>query len=230
MNHCFMLSDSSVAVVYVHVPLPQYQTSTFRYVEKCKAFPPSIEHRNIIVFNGPTTDADRNFFAGLPNVEFLQRDNSGYDIGAFQYAARTVPADLMVFFGAAGYPRKAGWLERMVSAWQKHGNALYGSMGNTGDQRFNVYPHVRTTGFWLQPELLNEYPTQVTTPEQRYPFEHGPNCLTMWVHFKGLKTLIADWNTEYEWGQWNQIPNGFHQGDQSGLITGDRLTDPPYYG
>jgi hypothetical protein len=117
----------------------------------------------------------------------------------------------------------------MAGAFQKHGNALYGSMGNAGDASVKVFPHIRTTGFWLSPTLFNAYPTVINKPEQRYPFEHGPNCLTEWVKSQGLKALIATWSGEYETGQWDSIPNGFHRGDQSALLTGDRVTDPPYY-
>ena len=77
--------------------------------------------------------------------------------------------------------------------------------------------------------LLNAYPMIVSNPGQRYPFEHGPGCLTSWCYSRGLQVWVVAWSGEYQLTNCNQIPNGYHSGDQSGLLCGDRNTEPPFF-
>lgn len=221
-----------VIVTYVY-PLNgsgQYLELATRFLMGYHIFPAGVEHEVIIVCNGsPVTDEARFLFGSIPNVRFMEHDNSGYDCGAYQHAARENPCDLMVFFGASTYLKGPGWLRRMVESWQRHGAGLYGVMGNRGDLRFNVSPHVRTTGFWMPPALLNEYPTVVSQPGQRYAFEHGPNCLTTWIYRRGLMAWIVSWTGEYQQADWDSFPNGYHRGDQSNMLAGDKNSAPPYY-
>jgi hypothetical protein len=136
---------------------------------------------------------------------------------------------MMVFFGTTAYLRGPNWLARMVQAYNRRGPAaLYGSTGNCGDAREGCFPHIRTTGLWCAPILVNMHPLRVTNPAQRYPYEHGPACLTQWARDKGYSAFVCDWHNEYEWPAWDAIPNGFHQGNQSGVIVGDRLCRVPY--
>lgn len=165
-------------------------------------------------------------FEGL-HYQTIQHDNTGWDIGAFQKAARSVPCDLMVFLGSSAYIRVEGWLKRMVEAYQLHGNAQYGATGNRGNGP--VHPHIRTTGFWMEPDLMNAYPVRVVRPEQRYPFEHGSGCFTDWVTSLGLESWVVSTTGEYLWPDWDLFPNGYHRGDQSTMLVGDRLTAPPFY-
>lgn len=219
-------------MVYVYPALEheKYAPHAVKYVNshlRCQA---GYEHNHIVVFNGGKNSKVGDMFDRLPYVKFAAHDNSGFDIGAYQAMSRVSRADIIVFFGTSGYVRGNGWLSRMVQAFRANGDHLYGCMGNQGDIAHGVYPHVRTTGFWIAPKLFNQYPLVVTQPEQRYPFEHGPDCLTQWIAKKGRKTFVVMWSGEYEFPNWDSIPNGFHRGDQSDLLTGDRLTDPPYYG
>jgi hypothetical protein len=222
-----------VAIVYIFPNGGEggYVEQAIRFLQSYTDFPAGAEHDSVIVCNGtPATDETRFIFGGLPNPIFLDHDGSGYDIGGFQAAARAVPADLMVFFGSSAYVRQRHWLVRMIDAFNRHGDTLYGTMGNQGATNVGVWPHVRTNGFWLSPSLFNRYPIKVTDPSQRYPFEHGQHGLTSWIVQQGLQPWIVSTHT----GDWvlqtcDRIPNGFHQGDQSNLLVGDRLSCPPYY-
>ena len=197
------------------------------FIHSYTRFPAGYDHQMVIVCNGsPVTDEAEALFGEIPNCAFLEHDNSGYDIGGFQKASREVPGDLMVFFGATAYIRGANWLARMVEAWKKHGDTLYGCMGNRGAP--GVQPHVRTTGFFLSSSLFNSYPHQVTRPEHRYEFEHGPTCLTSWMKDRRKNPLIVSWEGEYHEHLWDSIPNGFRQGNQSNILCGDRMTRSPY--
>lgn len=223
------------AIVYVY-PAPEIDQRAegwaFRFLETYYRRPPGMDHDTLIVLNGGEITYELMcLFSSLRRTEFVQHDDSGWDIGAFQKAARTFPDyDLMVFFTSSVYLKQSGWLRYMVNAFEKKGDGLYGCMGNRGVPQFKVYPHVRTTGFWIRPKLMNEYPWVARKKEDRFPFEHGPNCLAEWLkRTKQLPTRVVTTNGIYEWENWDNIPNGYHRGDQSAMLCGDRLTEPPYY-
>lgn len=224
------LGEYKAAMVYVYPLLGgKYRDWARRFVASYQRHPPDYPHDSIVVLNGGRVTAEaQQLFRPLMNLRFLTHDNSGYDIGAFQRAARTWPQyDIMAFFGTSSYLKGRGWMRRVVESSRKHGLGLYGVMGNRGDGP--VMPHIRTTAFWIKPELLNRYPQQVNHPQNRYEFEHGRTCLAEWLRKQGLPRLVVTWDNEYEWKDWDSFPNGFHRGDQSALLAGDRLTEPPYY-
>ena len=227
------LKPLKIAVVYVYANQSgkRNRDYTARFIESYRAHPPGVEHDTVVIVNGTklTEESQRMFSDSMPNCLFLYHDNSGYDIGAYQFAARVVPCDMMVFFGASAYLNGAGWLARMLCAFLKHGNAQYGTMGNRGNLNVKVWPHIRTTSFWMAPDLMNAYPHIVTTPDERHPFEHGKDCFTNWVTKQGLKTWVVTWTKELLWEDWDSEPNGYSRGNQSSMIAGDRMCEPPYF-
>jgi len=84
-------------------------------------------------------------------------------------------------------------------------------------------------GIWMPPKLMNEYPHIVVDPKDRHPFEHGRNCFTEWVKHRGLISWEVTWERELTVNHWGADPNGYHRGNQSGLLAGDRMCEPPYY-
>lgn len=224
----------NIAVVYIYAGIAgeQYKDYARRFVASYHANPPKADHQTIVVLNGSKkTNEICCLFSSLPKLEFIEHNNVGHDIGGYLYASRVVPCDLMVFFGASTYFKGDRWLHRVEQSFSKHGSALYGVMGNNGDQRVRVYPHIRTTGFWIQPTLLNQYPfpRNIHTKEQRYEFEHGRNSLCEWLRKKHMAVWVVTWDGEYLWPHWDSIPNGFHRGDQSALLFGDHISEPPFY-
>lgn len=223
----------NVSIVYIFPATAgeQHVQWALRFVKSYNENPPAIDHQTIVVLNAAKITSEiRCMFASLRNVTFLERDGSAMDIGGYQEAARKFPCDLMVFFGGSTYFKGAGWLLRMLQAFIKHGNALYGCMGNKGETYpRRVFPHLRTTAFWLPPDLMNRYPRRITRNDQRYGFEHGPDCLTSWIKGRGMKAWLVTWMGEYLEPDWDSVPNGFHRGNQSALLCGDRLCEPPYY-
>lgn len=220
-----------VAITYIF-PLNgqgQHGVKAMRFLDTYHKHPPGLDHDTIIVCNGGEASAETHFmFSSLPNLMMMEHDDKqGQDIGGYQYAALHYPCDLMVFLGGNSYLRREGWLKRILESFQKHGDTLYGATAHRGVG--NIHPHIRTTGFWMSPALLNQYPMRVTRNDQRYPFEHGPNCLTTWVTALGKTPLLVSWDGEYEWKNWDNVPNGYHKGDQSNVLIGDRLTMPPYH-
>lgn len=221
-----------IGIVYVYPAFmgSRYEEYAMRFLKSYHDNPPGIEHDSIVALNGVKQTSELCcMFSGLMNCSFLEHDNSGYDIGAFQHAARKFPCDMMVFFGASTYFVNPGWLIRMATSFQRHGDTLYGAMGNRGVQNLGVWPHIRTTAFWMRPDLLNNYPQIVTRPEQRHPFEHGQNCLTSWVRGQGKIVWVVTWTNELTMANWDDDPNGFHRGNQMALLAGDHMCEPPYY-
>lgn len=222
----------NVAIVYIYAGMvsPMYDFYCERFLRSYHANDPGMDHSTAIVLNGVKRNSSfQCLFSSLKNVQFIEHDNSGYDIGGFQAAAMHTPCDLIVFFGASTFFSRPGWLKRMVESYQKHGPAQYGTMGNRGDVNAKVWPHIRTTAFWMEPKLMNDCPFRVKLPMHRHPFEHGQHCFTSWVKKMGLKSWVVSWTGEYEWEHWDMIPNGFHRGNQSNLIAGDHLCEPPFY-
>lgn len=223
----------NIALVYIYSPIAGGKYLDFypeRFVETYYQFSPQIEHQCFVVCNGtPANTETKCLFSALRNVHFLEHDDSGYDIGGYQFAARCVACDMMVFFGGSTYFKRPGWLRRMAEAWTKRGPGLYGSTANRGELRVKVWPHIRTTAFWCPPLWMNEYPERVVRPDQRFPFEHGPNCLTEWVRKqKRAKAWLVSWDGEYEWAAWDSVPNGYTKCPQTNILAGDRMTEPPY--
>ena len=233
---CFFIKPPRVAIVYIYPINGQggFSTKAVEFTSSYHRNPPGMEHDTIVVCNGaPATDPSKELFYGLPNVTFLDHDNSGWDIGGFQMASQRSEADMMVFFGAHSYFRRAGWLARMSQAYEELGNTLYGATGSQGNIGVGVYPHVRTTAFWCSRELFNAYPHRVLTEGgggQRYEMEHGKSCLTNWVKGLGRQPWIVGWNSIFPIDQCDQMPGGYHRDDQHNVLVGDRLTGPPFHG
>lgn len=208
----------------------KFDAYTMRFLDSYHSNPPGLDHESVVVINGSRRKSEIDcLFSSLPNYSPLEHDNSGYDIGGFQFAARTIPCDLMVFFGASTYFTRPGWLIRMVNVFNRHGMAQYGAMGSGAELRANVWAHIRTTAFWMPPNLMNEYPHRVVVPAERHPFEHGKDCLTEWLKRRKIGSWEVTWNHELSVNNWGYDPNGFHRGNQSSLLARDRMCEPPYY-
>jgi hypothetical protein len=215
----------NVEVVYIH-PVG-YDHYAERFVASYLQHPPLVEHHTTVVCNGePPSLQMRGLFSILPEVHYIEHDNSGWDIGGYQAAARQSSSDIIVFFGATSFVCSDGWLLRMITAFQNHGKAQYGCMANRGNKDCKVWPHLRTTGFWTSPELFNRYPIHVTQPEQRYPFEHGENCFSEWCKRQGLRnwlvTTTGDWMVE-------SYPSEVDREIRTQLLSGDRLVDSVFW-
>ncbi len=212
----------SVAVVYVYPSIgdPEHDKDARRFVSSYVEFPPLHDHRLYVVFNGRSPSAEqRRLFDGL-DVSFHQHDDSGWDIGAFQSAARKVRADVIVCLGGNTYFKKVGWLRRMVQAVRAHGDGLYGASAS-----YERDPHIRTTAFWCHPMLIRAYPKRVRTFEDRYSFEAGPMSLTRLAERIGLGCWLVTWDGEYPKRLWRTPANIFRRGDQSNSLAHDRYFD-----
>lgn len=202
-----------------------------RFVDTYRRFPGHADHTLVVVSNGEPPDHNTTrLFDTLPKVSYFLHDDSGWDIGAYQHVARDIKADLMVFMGGSAYLRREGWLKRIEEVANQYGTKnLFGSMPSGGNGA-GVWDHIRTNGFWMHPEVMLGYPVLIHDPGQRYPFEHGSNCLTQWCA-RTLKVGVAavTFDGVYGMDKWQNIPEGFRNGQQKALLIGDRLSCPPFY-
>jgi hypothetical protein len=233
MKSCFLLTEepaTAVSLIYIFPRTGEkWMKYGRRFASRYQTFRPTTKHRLFVVSNGgPPTAEMKAIFKPL-NATWIIWNNQAWDIGAYQYCAKTIPCEVMACFGASVYFTKSGWLERIVDSVKKHGIGLYGAMGNQGNMGFRIWPHLRTTGFWFHPALLNAYPIRITGLNQRYEFEHGASSFAQWCKSQNIERWMVTYSGEYREDDWNKISNGYHRGDQSNLLCGDRLTEPPYF-
>jgi len=196
----------TVAVVYVHPRTNQkvYLSAARRFVTSYVTHPPGgTQHDLYVVINGdePRQSDQRTFSPLAP--KYLQHDNYGKDIGAFQFAARTLPHyDLMVFLGSHVHFRQAGWLDVMVHAVERNGPGIYGAYAF-----HEPSPHIRTTCFWMPTQLLLMYPHMVGN-DFRYEFEHGAaNSIVRWINDSGFASWMVTWTGTFPQQSWRHVEN-----------------------
>jgi len=220
-----------IAIVYIY-PLDgqdHHGVQAARFIDSYRRNPPGMEHHTVIVCNGgkACVETERKF-SFLPNVQLIEHDDRGMDIGGFLTASRLVKADLMVYFGGNTYFRKPEWMVPVVRSWFRKGDTLFGASGHPGGQA-HIWPHIRTTGFWMRPELFTQYCPDGIGNERRYELEHGESCLTNWFKNKGMTPWVVSWTGEHHLHTCREIPNAYQCGDQSNLIFGDKHSEPPNY-
>jgi len=230
-----MCRGPKITVVYIYAlaGADGWRERAVRFVQTYQQYPPGLDHDTVVICNGaPANEDTYAVFAPITGCRFLNHDDSGWDIGGYQFAARTIDCDMMLFCGGWTYFRRANWLLRAWEVYEQHGFALYGSTGHQGQMQNNIHPHVRTTGFWCHPSLLKQYPFLVTqhgAGGQRYAMEHGKNCISNWCRWHEIPRLIVGWDCVYPLEECDSMPNGYHHGDQSNVLMGDKMTAPPYY-
>lgn len=186
-----------------------------RFVATFKEHPPGYEADVLILCNGGPLNSELSLIFSMINAKFFPRENDpGYDISAFQDAARgpCKDYDAMLCLGESIYFTREGWLNRLVEAW-KIGPGFYGPFGNN-----NVRPHLQTTAFFCPPVLLTRYPIHATNRSSRLEFEHGQNSMWRWVAGHGMPVRCVTWDGEWEPHLWRMPKNILWRGDQSNLL------------
>lgn len=192
-----------IAIVYVFPALKAelYVPQARRFVETYMEHPPGVtDHELHVAVNGSTQIGDwcRKLFWPLA-PEFLSHNNYGKDIGAYQTAADVINCDLLVCLGTPVHFHKPGWLDRIVMAYLENGPGVYSPWGFHQPR-----PHLRTTAFWLPPELLNSYPIRVSDKD-RYQFEHGADSIALWSQKQGFEPRQVTWRGTYEMPSWHPV-------------------------
>ena len=190
-----------IAVIYCwpQVLVQNYYPLAKRFADPWRRFPPHIEHTLYVAGNGAAVpEFQRTVFDSIP-CEFISYNNVGWDIGLFQYCAETIACDLLVCMGSPIHFHRMNWLERMADAFIEHSPALFGCWGYQ-------YPtlHIRTTCFWMPPELLKSYHSYASSMRQsRYEFEHGHRSFTRHSLSCGFECVMATSKGCYPHDQWH---------------------------
>lgn len=200
----------------------------WRFLNSYAQFPAMVPHDLVLLTDPGETDGLADV-ASVFHASIFQSEAPGLDISRYQAFCQQSAHDMVFFCGGTSYCRYPGWLLIAATSFKRNGpQNLYGAMGNNGVG--GVAPHIRTTGFWCAPSLINSHPFRVTKPAQRYHYEHGnPDCLTCWTRANMRRAIVVDAEGEHEWPYFNDSPNGYQRGTQAALLIGDRLTEPPFY-
>jgi hypothetical protein len=172
-----------------------------RFIRSYLQNPPGeADHEIHVAINGGREIGDwcQQLFFPLP-CKFFQHNNVGKDIGAFQTAADLIECDLMICMGSPVHFHKPGWLDQIVRAYEEYGPTVWGAWGFQAPR-----PHLRTTCFWLPPELLNSYPRRIDD-SNRYEFEHGASSIALWAKSVGFQPLMLTWKGVYQMEAWDNI-------------------------
>lgn len=187
-----------------------------RFSASYHAHPPGCNHDMIACCNGGPLDHETAVVLSGLNAKFWPRKNDpGFDLSAYIEAARTVAAnyDALVCLGESNYFWKPGWLKRIVDAWEKHGEGMYGPFAT-----HVIRAHLQTTAFVISPRLLCDYPLLVNDRPSRLEFEHGERALWRRLRKKGYPVKLLTWDGEWNPGQWRLPENVLWKGDQSNLL------------
>lgn len=193
----------NISVIYIHptAAASVYVPLAKRFVKSYMDNPPGeTDHQLHVCINGGIDIGEwcQNLFSPL-NPSFFRHNNYGKDIGAYQVAADLIECDLMVCLGAPIHFHRPGWLDRIVMSYLEHGPAVYSPWGFQSPR-----PHLRTTAFWLPPELMNAYPVRVGDRE-RYQFEHGSESIALWSQKQGFEPMQVTWRGSYSMDGWKPI-------------------------
>jgi hypothetical protein len=203
----------AVAYCYPLLQVRKYFPAAKLFAETFQKFPPEHEHELYVLCNGrePSSN-EKAVFNSLPAI-FMQYDNSGWDIGAFQRCADIVVCDLRVCLGAHVHFYRSGWLSKMVDSLLDNGPGLFGCAAY-----LNPDWHVRTTSFWCPPELVRSYPSYVgSSRASRYEFEHGPTSFTRHVLKLGFPCTVVTWKGCFPFDQWHE-----HAPDRNSILVRDQ--------
>lgn len=203
----------------------EHDDFALRFVLSYNAFPPGCEHDTVVICNGgrlsDTMRSTMECVSCLPNIRYIERmSNAGQDIGGYQWASNFLDYEACLYCGGPAHFKRAGWLARMVEAWEKHGPGMYGSMAS-----FLQRPHLQTTGFFTDPQFIRKWGRPVTDRRERYSFEWGLNALWRKVVSWKMPAMLVTWDGEYEPKDWRKPANCLWRGDQSNCLTYFRHSD-----
>jgi hypothetical protein len=187
-----------------------------RFVSTYQEYPPGAEHDLLIICNGgPLHTSTALIFQGMSARMYPRQNDGGWDITGYIDAAKAPCAgyDAMLCLGESNYFHRAGWLKRIVEAWQSHGPGFYGPFSSNA-----VRAHLNTTAFMCPPLLLKQYPVRVHDLWSRYAFEHGERALWRRTAQQGMPVRLVTWDGEWEPRLWRLPKDILWRGDQSNCL------------
>ena len=215
-------------ILYTHVmgacvgsyPASHYEPYSRRFLRTYLDFMPDMDHTlKVICCKGSPDDATRDMFDGY-NTEYAEYHGDGWDIGAWQKVALETDTELFICLNSTAYFWRRGWLNRIVSAWQKYGTGVYGTMAS-----YENSPHLRASGTCFTREVIHRYGHTIASRGDCYRFESLQWNFSQWAINTWYPTMFVTWDGVYEQKDWRKPANIFRRGDQSNLLNWDRHCD-----
>lgn len=192
-----------LVLIYIYPDLNHhiYNPLARRFVESYLEHPPGeTDHEIIVAVNSGRSGCPEYEQLMRPlSCDFVMHDNQGKDIGAFQVLSRRLDCDLMICLGAPVHFCRSGWLDRIRNVYEQEGPGLYSPWAFHEPK-----PHVRTTAFWLPPQLFRSYPHEIYNGN-RYEFEHGDRSIYAHTKQEGLEAFQVTWDGCYTKKDWHQV-------------------------
>jgi hypothetical protein len=206
-----------IAAVYIAVTNGPHTTDhCAQFVASINDYPGLVQVDFWIACNGGPLTTEQILILSPLNPYYMPRVNDqGYDLSAYQDAVRGPCAlyDAVLCLGESIRAVRMGWLQRLVSVWQRLGPGFYGFFGSN-----NVSPHMQTSAFFTSPDILRSYPIKIQTRAQRYEFEHGSRAMWRLMLQKGRPVRCITWDGEWLPHQWRQPPDILWRGNQGNLL------------
>jgi hypothetical protein len=224
------------------------------FLSSYRAHPPGIEHELTIVLNGAADAAltHEGLLAELADTEhrLLVLDRPVLDLAAYGLAAQTLSDRRLCFLNSYSVVLCDGWLGLLARAFEQPSVGLVGATASwesqaqwiRGKARYWLYqlarlprarreyprfpnPHVRTTAFMIERELLLSMNLQdARDKHDTYLLESGHQSITRQVLARGRRVLVTgrDGNV-YEPDDW-PAAHTYRSGEQRNLLVADRRT------
>lgn len=214
-----------IAYIFPCLPDEHHVRMAIRFITTYREHPSGLDHQLVVVCNGggPSQPlswhgeklwSPRDLFSFIPGTQFFLHDNSGFDIGAYQAVAKTVPCDVLVCLGQSVHFHRDGWLKRWSEAWTAYGPGMYGPFAT-----HYIRPHLNTSAFSVPPHFINQlYPEKVNTHDERYAFENSNSALWNRIAAAGKPVALVTWDGVWAPGNWRKPPNIIDRGDQSNCL------------
>jgi hypothetical protein len=217
-----------IAVVYNWVeratddiPLPENWIDILkRFVGSYRAFDAGYAHDLYICASGAPLTRDSTEILSGTRFGVLRYNGGGWDIGAFQHAAKHLSHyDFVVCLNSQAHIRHAGWLRHFAEAFERFGVGVYGASSS-----FQVSPHIRTCCIAFTPRLILEYPLEIRCRYDACVFEHSPKGFSLWALEQGLPVCVVTRSGVDPLAESRKRPDIFRRGSQGDLLIHDRHT------
>jgi len=208
--------DSLLNIVIAYVCVtggPLTHDYAARFVATWLDYHPGTDCDLVVCCNGGPLPLETALLFEPLNAKFLVRENDpGWDITAYQDVCAKFEFDQVCACGESIHFHREGWLKRYVECRGHFGPGLYGTFSS-----FLVRPHLNTTGFFCDRQLLaNSW--RPHNRKERHLWEHGE--IAFWRALKTMRyaTKLVTFDGVYDPPQWRYPPNILWRGNQSNCL------------
>ncbi len=201
-----------------------------RFANTFAKFPPGMRCKPVVVLNKCQFDSQKNIVFDIFDpiaAVYESYDGDGYDLGSQQMVAKKYPGHFQINCTSRNYFWKADWLPPIYIARRMMGPGLYGVSAS----REGGNLHICTRGHCYDTDDFSKFPWEVKSRNDGVKFEVGPTgSLTNWYRDNGKPVRVVNWlpngeSVTMEIDRFDQVPNCFRRGDQSGMLMWDRHSD-----